>query len=51
MKDEQYENALASLEKAIDENPSYYVRAQKNIGKVKAALKKAKDQQLIYWID
>lgn len=45
MKDKQYDNALAALEKAIDENPSYYARAQKNIGKVKAALKNAKNQQ------
>jgi len=45
MKDKQYNNALAALEKAIDANPSYYVRAQKNIEKVKAALKKANSQQ------
>jgi Tfp pilus assembly protein PilF len=47
MKDKQYDNALAALEKAIDENPSYYLRAQKNIGKVKAALKNAGNQQTL----
>ena len=41
MKDKQYKNALAGLEKAIDANPSYYARAQKNLDKVKAALKEA----------
>lgn len=45
MKDKQYNNALASLEKAIDTNPSYYTRAQKNLDKVKAALKKADNPQ------
>jgi Flp pilus assembly protein TadD len=45
MKDKQYNNALAALEKAIEENPSYYLRAQKNIDKVKAELKNAKNQQ------
>jgi tetratricopeptide (TPR) repeat protein len=45
MKDKQYDNALTALEKAIEANPSYYVRAQKNIDKVKAELKKVKSQQ------
>ncbi|MEN6431631.1 MAG: tetratricopeptide repeat protein [Smithella sp.] len=45
MKDKQYNNALASLEKAVDANPSYYTRAQKNIDKVKATLKKADNPQ------
>jgi len=47
MKDKQYKNALAALEQAINANPSYYARAQKNINKVKAALKKAKSQQTL----
>jgi Tfp pilus assembly protein PilF len=41
MKDKQYKNALVGIEKAIDANPSYYARAQKNLDKVKAALKEA----------
>ena len=41
MKDKQYETALAALEKAIDANPSYYARAQKNLDKVRAALREA----------
>jgi Tfp pilus assembly protein PilF len=45
MKDKQYKNALAGLEKAIDANPSYYARAQKNLDKVKAALKETETQQ------
>ena len=45
MKDKQYNNALAALEKAIEANPSYYMRAQKNLDKVKAALKKADGKQ------
>jgi tetratricopeptide (TPR) repeat protein len=45
MKDKQYKNAFAALEKAIEVNPSYYARAQKNLDKVKAALKEAKNQQ------
>jgi len=44
MKDKQYNNALAALEKAIEANPSYYARAQKNIDKVRAALKEDKSQ-------
>jgi Tfp pilus assembly protein PilF len=46
MKDKQYNNALAALEKAIEANPSYYAKAQKNIDKVKTALKDAKSQQM-----
>lgn len=45
MQDKQYNSALAALEKAIDANPAYYARAQKNIDKVKAALKKADSKQ------
>jgi Tfp pilus assembly protein PilF len=45
MKDKQYKNALAGIEKAIDANPSYYARAQRNLDKVKAALKEAGSQQ------
>ena len=41
MNDKQYKNALAALEKAIDANPSYYARAQKNLDKVRAALREA----------
>jgi tetratricopeptide (TPR) repeat protein len=42
MKDKKYNSALAALEKAIDANPSsYYERAQKNLDKVKDALKKS----------
>jgi len=39
MKDKQYQKAMAALERAIETNPSYYTRAQKNLDKVKAALK------------
>jgi Flp pilus assembly protein TadD len=46
MKDKDYDRAIASLEKAIDAKPSYYTRAQKNLDKVKAALKKADNKQL-----
>ncbi len=42
MKDNKYDSALAALEKAISANPSYYERAQRNLDKVKAALKKSK---------
>lgn len=45
MKDKQYENALAALERAIDANPSFYARARKNMDKAKAALKKASSQE------
>jgi len=47
MKDKQYEKAVAALEQAIERNPSYYVKAQKNIEKVKAALKNADDEQTV----
>ena len=45
MKDSKYDSALAALEKAIRANPSYYERAQRNLDKVKAALKKVKNRQ------
>lgn len=45
MKDKKYKEALAALEKAIELNPSYYVRAQKNLDKVKAALNEADSNQ------
>jgi tetratricopeptide (TPR) repeat protein len=45
MKDKHYKNALAGIEKAIDASPSYYARAQKNLDRVKAALKEAETGQ------
>ncbi len=45
MKDRQYKKAFAALEKAIEANPSYYTRAQKNLDKVKAALKQPENQR------
>ncbi len=45
MKDKHYNKALDALEKAIEANPSYYARAQKNIEKVKAEQKEANSQR------
>jgi Flp pilus assembly protein TadD len=38
MKDKRYESALAALQRAIEVNPVYYARAQKNLEKVKVVL-------------
>lgn len=42
MSDQSYEKSYASFEKALDASPTFYVKASRNMGRVKAAIEKDK---------